>query len=347
MRSRLLYCLIFAILAGCQIGSDNEFTQVEIEPIFTDSISIRAIRPLDADRVWFAANAGRVGLIDQGTPKLATIKYQDSLLNFRSVAATSDAAFVLSIESPAVLYRIGFDGKEATSIEEVYTEEGEGVFYDSMAFWDDQEGIAMGDPINGCLSVIRTNNGGKNWSKISCIDLPAIMPGEAAFAASNSNIALYGSHAWIVTGGQHARVFHSPDRGKTWEVFETPIKQGGAMTGIYSVDFLDENHGVIFGGDWEDKSSNTSNKAISSDGGRTWQLISDGQGPGYRSSVRFVPGTNGDGMVAVGSPGISYSPDGGNQWVELSEEGFYALEFVNDSLAFASGRNRIVRLKFQ
>lgn len=347
MRIRLTSLVCFLSLIGCQFGPDQEFTSVQIDPVFEDSISIRAIKPLDADRVWFAANAGRVGLIDAGLPKLATIKYQDSLLNFRSVAAISNAAFVLSIESPAVLYRIGYDGQEATSIEEVYIEEGDGVFYDAMVFWDDMEGIAMGDPVGGCLSVILTRDGGKNWTKVSCSELPPVLNGEAAFAASNSNISLFGDHAWIVTGGQYARIFHSPDRGRSWEVFNTPIQQGGAMTGIYSVDFLNENYGVIFGGNWEDKQSNLANKAITKDGGKNWKLISDGKGPGYRSSIRFVPGTEGQGMVAVGSPGISYSPDGGDQWVELSDQGFYALEFVNDSLAFAAGRNRIVKLKFE
>lgn len=325
----------------------QEFTSVEIETVFADSLSIRAIAPLDSDRVWFAANAGRVGLIDNGVPKLATIKYEDSLLHFRSIAATSEAVFVLSIDNPAVLYKIGFNGKEATAIEEVYTERGEGVFYDAMAFWDDTYGIAMGDPVGGCLSVILTIDGGNRWEKISCDNLPQVGIGEAAFAASNSNIALFGDQVWIATGGNRARVFHSPDKGHSWEVFDTPIIQGGAMTGIYSIDFFDESHGIIFGGDWENKDLNEGNKAVTTDGGKTWSLVSNGVGPGYRSSVRFVPGGEGDHMVAIGSPGISYSENGGDDWEELSEDGFYAIEFVNDSTAFASGRNKIARLVFK
>jgi hypothetical protein len=73
--------------------------------------------------------------------------------------------------------------------------------------------------------------------------------------------------------------------------------------------------------------------------------VSNGAGPGYRSSVSYVPNTNGDQLVAVGSPGISSSSDGGATWQELSKEGFYAIEFVNDSVAFASGNKRIAKLK--
>lgn len=343
----LIGSLLMMLLCSCSGGGSKEFTQVDIQPVFEDSLSIRAIAPLDANRVWFAANRGRVGLIDQGTPKLATIKYQDSLLSFRSIAATSEAVFVLSIANPGVLYKIGFDGKEATNIQEVYTEKGEKVFYDAMAFWDDQNGIAMGDPTENCLSVILTTDGGNSWTKVSCERLPEVETGEAAFAASNTNIALYGDHVWMASGGKRARVFHSPDRGQNWEVFDTPMLQGKAMTGIYSIDFFNEKQGVVFGGNWDDKGFNEGNKAVTTNGGKSWKLISNGEGPGYRSCVQYVPGTQGKGMVAVGSPGISYSHDGGDSWTELSSEGYYALSFVNDSIAFASGRNRISKLIFE
>ncbi len=338
--------LLLFVLISC--GKDQKtFTEVQIDRVFEDSLSIRAITPLDANRVWFAANNGRVGLIDGETPKLATIRYEDSLLSFRSIAATKDAVFVLSIANPGVLYKIGFNGEEATHIEEVYVEKGEKVFYDAMAFWNDEEGIAMGDPTEDCISILITRDGGNTWEKVACDILPKAASGEAAFAASNSNIALVGNHVWIATGGKKARVLHSFNRGRTWEIFDTPMLQGGTMTGIYSIDFFDEKTGVVFGGNWEKQDFNEGNKAITHDGGKTWKLISNGKGPGYRSRVAFVPGTQGQGLVAVGSPGISYSPDQGETWTELSDEGFYALEFVNDSIAFVSGRKKIAKLWFK
>lgn len=344
MRFLFLACCLM-VLISCETNS-KQITSVSVETIFSDSLSVRAIAPLDIDKVWFAANKGIVGLIDGSTPKLATIKYQDSLLNFRAIAKTKEAVFVLSIEDPAVLYKIGFDGTEATYIEEVYFESHSNVFYDSMMFWDETEGIAIGDPTEDCLSILITRNKGNSWHKIDCTKLPQVEAGEAAFAASNSNIATYGDHAWVVTGGKKARVFHTPDRGINWEVYDTPIIQGRAMTGIYTVDFFNENTGVIFGGNWEDKSFNEGNKALTLDGGKTWKLLANGEGPGYRSSVRFVPNSNGRQLVALGSEGISYSADQGETWQELSKEGFYALEFVNDSIAFASGRNKIAKLTF-
>lgn len=338
-----------AVLAfvSCTNKVEVEINSVEITPVFIDSLSIRAIHPLDENRVWFAANKGKVGLIDGDIPKLAVIKYADSLLHFRSIAATNEAVFVLSIASPAVLYKIGFNGSEATNIEEVYKEIGADVFYDSMKFWNDDEGIAIGDLIGDCLSVIITRDGGNTWEKLPCEILPKVEKGEVAFAASNSNIAIYNDNAWVATGGKKSRVMHTADRGKTWEVYDTPIVSGKAMTGIYSVDFRDENNGIVFGGNWENKTLNDKNKAITKDGGRSWSLIADGEEPGYRSSVKYIPGTEGQGIVAVGSPGISFSGDGGKNWKELSNEAFFAIEFVNDSVAFASGDKRISKLVFK
>ncbi|MEH6765311.1 MAG: oxidoreductase [Aequorivita antarctica] len=346
MRFVLIFLAVFVFIS-CENKTEIEFNSVEITPVFIDSLSIRAMQPLDENRVWFAADKGKVGLIDGDTPKLAIIKYGDSLLHFRSIASTKEAVFVLSISNPAVLYKIGFNGSEATNIEEVYNEKGDNVFYDSMKFWNENEGIAIGDPVENCMSIIITRDGGNTWEKLPCENLPKVEKGEAAFAASNSNIAIFGDNAWVATGGRKSRVMHTADKGKTWKIFDTPIIQGKAMTGIFSIDFRDENNGIIFGGNWEDKPFNEGNKAITQNGGKTWKLIANGKEPGYCSSAKYVPGTEGQGIVAVSLLGISFSGDGGKNWKELSKEGFFAIEFVNDSVAFASGNNRISKLIFR
>jgi len=348
---RLCFVVIISfIVYSCvddKKDTSRSISNVEIEIVHSDSVSIRAIQPVDANGVWFAGSNGKIGFVDGKNPKLATIQFADSLLSFRAIAKTDKAVFILSISNPAVIYKIGFNEKEATSMEEVYYEEGEKIFYDAMKFWNNLEGIAMGDPTNDCLSVIITKDGGNSWEKVSCDVLPKVEKGEAAFAASNSNIAIFEDKVWMVSGGMRARVFFSPDKGKSWKVFNTPIVEGGAMTGIYSVDFYDDNTGILFGGDWNNKENNFSNKALTTDGGKTWQLVSDGKEPGYRSSVKFVPNRNGQEIVAVGSLGISYSNDQGKNWRELSKEGFFAIEFVNDSVAFASGNNKIAKLTFK
>jgi photosystem II stability/assembly factor-like uncharacterized protein len=230
----------------------------------------------------------------------------------------------------------------------VYTEAHEKVFYDSMKFWNDNEGIAIGDPITDCLSILVTRNGGATWQKIPCENLPKTVEGEAAFAASNTNICISGNNAWIVSGGKKSRVFFSPDKGNSWQVFDTPIVQGEPMTGIFTADFYNDTIGIVAGGNYEVLSQNFQNKAITLDGGKTWTLIAENQGFGYSSCIQFVPKSNGKQIVSVGALGLHYSSDGGYSWKQFSkDDSLYTIRFVNKKLAFAAGRNKIVKIEFK
>jgi hypothetical protein len=77
---------------------------------------------------------------------------------------------------------------------------------------------------------------------------------------------------WFATGGKAARVFHSPDRGQTWQVFDTPILHGPDSAGIFSIAFRDPTHGVIAGGDYKHPDQDGPNLAFTNDGGKTWTL---------------------------------------------------------------------------
>ncbi len=345
MKSHRLLLILSLILLF--ISCKNEirprtFENISIEEIKIDSTSIRAIHVLKDSTLFFATSDGNIGMSTGFTNKMmiTTIKHDTITPHFRSIASNGDALFVLSVGNPALLYKYT-DGEA----ELVYKEEHEKVFYDAMSFFDAKNGIAMGDPTEGCLSIILTNDGGNSWSKLSCDQLPKIEQGEAAFAASNTNIAIVDSNVWIATGGQRARVFHSPNKGKTWEVHNTPITQGGKMTGIYSIDFYDSNNGIIFGGNWEDKKDNQANKAITQDGGKTWTLVADNSEPGYKSCVQYIPNTEGKEIIAVGSTGVSFSNDGGSSWKEVSKEkDYYTIQFVNENIAWLAGKNKIGKL---
>jgi photosystem II stability/assembly factor-like uncharacterized protein len=195
------------------------------------------------------------------------------------------------------------------------------------------------------LSILITRDGGNSWQKMLCSELPEAISEEGAFAASNTNIAISGEHTWV--GTTESRIFYSPDKGHSWQVFTTPIKNDKPTQGIYSLDFYNDQLGVAMGGDYTQPDSMTGNKALTRDGGKTWKLLADGNIPGYKSCVQFVTNGGGKEMVAVGFTGIAYSQDFGDSWVNLSEEPFYTLRFVNDSTAYAAGRHRIGLLSFK
>lgn len=345
---KVIYCLLLLVLVGCKQNVEEEvrppFTQIEIQPILEDSVSVRAIEVM-GQNLAFAANRGWYGLYNDTTGDFkVNLQEQDSIApEFRAVASTENDFFMLSVGSPALLYKTGDTGK----MELVYREDHEDAFYDAMTFWNNEEGIAMGDPTDECLSVIVTRDGGKTWNKLECDVLPAVEEGEAAFAASNSNIAVAGNNAWILSGGMRSRIFHTADKGNSWEVFDTPLLQGTATSGGYSMDFYNDKMGIIAGGDYTNVEGNSGNIAITEDGGKTWKLVSEGKGPGYISGVRYVPNANGLEIVTVGPGGIFYTEDAGENWEKLSSEALHTIRFVTDSTAYGGGNNRIVKLKFR
>lgn len=369
MRFLTILSLLIVLSISCkEINSPSEntvtttkspFRQVDIEFLHQDSTSIRAIAVTD-NALMYAGSGGHYGiykmnLTDSKTTGAALasvfsetnkgrIDFLGKNPSFRSIASTSEAFFILSIESPALLYK--YD-KNSDAVSLVYTEDGEKVFYDAMTFWNDQEGIAVGDAVNGCLSVIITRDGGNSWSKLDCKTLPDNLPEEGAFAASDTNIKTIGDETWIATGGSVSRIYYSPNKGKSWSINSVPVAQTRETQGVYSVDFYDENNGIAYGGDYTLPKENTANIAVTKDGGKTWNIAASGTNDGYKSCVQYVPNSNGREIVASGFTGVSYSNDAGATWKQISEAPFLSFRFANDSVAYAGGRNTLAKLTFR
>jgi photosystem II stability/assembly factor-like uncharacterized protein len=339
----IIFTFLFFIACQQEYQPRN-ITAISITNFKMDSVSIRAIQAVDTASVFYAGSDGAIGYtLNNGVDwNVVNIQFQDAIIpNFRSLASNGSDYFVLSIENPALLYKIS-DGEATLQ----YLEQNEKVFYDALTFFDDNvHGIAVGDPTGNCASILLTDDGGETWNKILCDKLPKIFKGEAFFAASNTNIKTIGSTVWIASGGNKARVLKSTDYGKTWQVFETPIIQGKGPQGIYSIDFYTKENGIIIGGDYSKPEENKRNKAITTDGGKTWELVADGQNPNYKSCVQYVPNTAGKEVFAVGKTGISFSNDGGITWKEVSNEPFYAIQFVDRNTAWLSGNLKIGKLE--
>jgi len=309
--------------------------------------SIRALQAVSSQEVWFAGSNGIYGhTLNAGqTWQIDSIVGDSSPLHFRSIAITDSAVHLLTIGSPALLFRSTNRGE---SWQLVYQEDHPAAFYDAMHFWDKQHGIAMGAPTDGCLSVIRTDNGGASWTKVPCSRIPPAVQGEAAFAASNSNLALQEKGlVWMVSGGKAARVYKSTDYGRNWQVRDSPIISGGQMTGIYAVTFYNKQRGIIIGGDWNEKSRNRQNKAVTQDGGQSWQLISDGNDPGYQSCVDYRPGTAGSTLLSCGIPGAYYTQDSGNTWKQLLTDAYYTLSMADSTTLWMAGHRKVSQFVLQ
>lgn len=341
------------LLSGLPVNGQSQPSSRPADIIATrvDSLtvpaSVRALQAVSPEEVWFAGsngvygytlNAGQVWQID-------SIVGDSSAWHFRSIAVTDSAVHLLTIGSPALLFRSTDRGE---SWQVVYQEDHPAAFYNAMHFWDNQHGIAMGDPTDGCLSVICTDDGGVSWTKVPCSRIPPAVQGEAAFAASNTNLALQEQGlVWMVSGGKAARVYKSTDYGRNWQVHDSPVISGGQMTGIYTVAFYDQQRGIIMGGDWDEKSRNRQNKASTQDGGQTWQLISDGNDPGYQSCVGYRPGTAGSTLLSCGIPGVYYTQDGGTTWKQLLMDAYYTLSMADNTTLWLAGQRKVSKFILQ
>jgi photosystem II stability/assembly factor-like uncharacterized protein len=292
------------------------------------------------ERVAWASGAGSTVLrTSDGGATWQKLTVTSDTLDFRDVdAINAQTAYVLSIGNGPVsrIYKTTDAGATWTM---QFKADDEKVFLDAMSFWDADHGIVFGDSVEGKLYILLTENGGRTWTRVPPSSLPPALEGEGAFAASGTNIALFGkNHAWIGTGaGAKARVLRTADRGRTWQVANTPLA-AGQSSGIFSIAFRDEKHGAVAGGDYRKEQEAIDNLAITNDGGVTWKLVKGLSG--FRSVVAYVPGLNKPALVALGPSGGDYSLDDGQTWSRLEGPGFDTFSFVpRKSTGWAAGAN--------
>ncbi|HUF36151.1 MAG TPA: hypothetical protein VMN37_09385 [Gemmatimonadales bacterium] len=221
-------------------------------------------------------------------------------------------------------------------------------FYDCFAFWSPRRGFVFSDAVDGRFPVLRTTDG-EMWVDIGD-QLPEAQPGEAAFAASGTCVATQGGQrGWIMTGAaERSRVFATTDGGDTWEAYDAPIVQGTPASGGFTIDFRDPFHGILAGGDLDDAGVPTDNVAVSSDGGRTWELAAPTPFPGAAFGLAYVRGLGQRTVVVTGPGGAAWSSDEGGSWTLLSGvENYWAVAFASSQAGWLVGtEGRILKIGF-
>jgi photosystem II stability/assembly factor-like uncharacterized protein len=284
-----------------------------------------------SDRVAWASGAGNTILrTDDGGATWKKLANPSPVpaerLDFRDVDAVSDTtAYVLSIgEGTASRIYKTIDAGLTWTLQ--FANADAAAFFDAMAFWDADHGIAVSDSVKGAFVIITTEDGGRSWNRVPADRLPPALENEGAFAASGTNVTVFGStHAWFGTGAAaRARVLHTPDRGRTWTIADTPLR-AGQTSGIYSIAFRDAMNGVVVGGDYSKETEAVDNAAVTRDGGKTWTPVTGLSG--FRSVVAYVPGQR-TAMLAVGPQGSDVSVDDGRTWTKVEGPGYDTFGFV-------------------
>lgn len=342
MKNFIPHLFLLAILWQCQSPKSIENTEEPAEALAfkweqmqtPGQASLRGLSAVSEDIVWVSGSEAACLMTADGgkTWKSFSFDVPDSL-QFRDVEAfDAQTAYLLSAGSPGLIYKTT-DGGESWKLQ--YENTHPDIFLDGMAFWDPQHAVVMGDPLEGYFNILRTEDG-QQWEHVASDHLPPPRQAEAGFAASGTNIVAKGkAHAWIASGGGASRVFYSVDGGKNWQSSETPIKQGEASQGIFSMAFADTLNGVAVGGDYMLPEDINQIACYTNDGGKSWQLSTQ-MPSGYRSGVAYFPEDRL--FIAVGPTGSDYSTDFGKHWEPLDTAGYHSIQAVpGASTAWLSG----------
>jgi photosystem II stability/assembly factor-like uncharacterized protein len=335
IRILLLGLVPLAISAQTWVAQESHTTE-----------SLRGVSAANSKVVWASGTQGvYLKTTDGGASwQAATVPGAESL-DFRDVHAVDErTAYLLSIGTgdKSRIYKTTDGG--AHWMLQLTNPDSVG-FFDQFAFWDATHGILIGDPVDGRLVIMTTTDGGKSWQKQQ---MPPALTGEGSFAASGTGIVVLGkNNVWAGSGGPGAaRVFSSKDRGLTWTVAATPVRNDSASAGIFSLAFSDPQHGIAVGGDYTKADDATGNVAITSNGGQTWTRPSGPPPSGFRSAVTFLADRKA--WIAVGPSGCDVSLDGGQSWKPFDKGGYNAGSFVSSEAGWAVGpRGRIARFQWK
>ncbi|HKX84790.1 MAG TPA: hypothetical protein VJL58_11260 [Pyrinomonadaceae bacterium] len=329
-----LFCVLL-------LASSAAHAQWIKQPVNTTA-SFRGLSVVNEKVVWASGTGGTVIRTIDGGKKWNVLAVPGTeKLDFRDIEAwDANTAYILSIGNgeSSRIYKTT-DGGKTWKLQ--FKNTNEKAFFDAIGCWDKNNCIAMSDPVDNKYVLIRTVDG-DTWHPVNTSEMPSAKDGEAAFAASGTCLFTVGRDSvFLVSGGNDARVFRSSDRGKTWTVADTPIVKGTAGSGVFSIAFRNDLHGVIVGGNYEKPAEAKNNVGFTSDGGKTW-FGHEGLS-GYRSGVAYTDDRT---MIAVGTNGTDISSDRGKTWSKIGSEDLNAVAAKGRKAVWAVGpKGGVYKLK--
>ena len=327
---------IALLLATTELFSQN-IEILEQKP----TISIRGLSVVNDQLVWVSGSNGAVGKSTDGGKSWRWFQVKGFEKNdFRDIEAFDEkTAVIMAVSEPGYILKT-FNGGESWKI--VYSDSTKGIFLDAMEFWENGNGIVVGDPIDDKIYIARTDDFGNSWDRYYSKKMSSAEKGEAMFASSGTNIRrLSNTEAMVVTGGTRSRLLMH----ERW--IDLPIVQGSETTGANSVAIWNvpprKANIVVVGGDFKNDTSSFKNCAWSNDMGKHWNqpLVPP---HGYRSCVEFIASEK---LITCGTSGVDISEDGGKTWKLISSESFHVCRKAKSgNTVFLAGANgRIARLK--
>lgn len=191
-------------------------------------------------------------------------------------------------------------------------------------FFDANNGVCMGDPLNNKFEVYTTSDGGTTWTLNTHAGLA-----ETTYYGYTNDFCAYGNSVWF--GTNSPKVFYSTDKGLTWSSSNT------GLTEVTGVSFSDANNGfALYNNGTTLEAKKTTN------GGATWSAYTVPANM-RKSDMCPVPGLANT-FVSVGAGtgdlGSSFTRNFGTAWDTIDNVAQYtAVKFFDQNTGWAGGFN--------
>ncbi|MBK8845867.1 MAG: hypothetical protein IPO27_04540 [Bacteroidetes bacterium] len=306
--------------------------------------SIRGMQVLNDSTLWICGNKGVFAYSEDcgASWYIDSLRINSELPDYRSIEVIDrNTVIIANAGSPAAICKTMDAGR---SWKVVHSDMRPEIFIDAIAFDDSLNGIALGDPINALPVILKTDNGGDNWTDVSKDFLYQIETGEAFFAASNSCMHYQDSVLSFVSGGACSNYYTCNFKTYTVTVTPLPLISGtpmqGAFTKVKSGDTL-----FAAGGDYDKPDTNCNRLAVSYSRGLTWQNIKTDIP--FISSMCLLKRKNL--LFAACMPGIYLSSNQGKTWKKVAKDNLNIIyASPTENILFAAGKNgQIIRITIE
>ncbi len=338
MGKSLLTTVLFFSLIILKCNS-QQLTQLSGLP----PVSFRGVDLLNDQEWWLSGQLNTVVKTSDGgnTWKVFHVGDTSKHTDFRDIEVLPNGnVLVLGITNPACIFKSSDGGDSWRKVFEDST-----LFLDGFDFWDNKNGICLGDPVNGYWTILETSDGGESWNLLKKKSLPEAQDQEAAFAAGGGPIKTFGKKevAFVTGGSEFSRLIFSKNSGKNWE-YRFPLIASNNSAGVFTLEKNNNNELILLGGDYQLPYDSSSNIAlIQQEKYNNITVLADNVPRGYRCAVSNVSGSI---MVAVGDEGLDLSPDGGHTWRPIESPGFYSVKCSSNTCVMAGKKGRVAVMRF-
>jgi hypothetical protein len=331
----LSHTLTTLLIILSTLATKKIHAQFDIEDSHTTA-SLRGIHNVGGGVAWASGTNGTVLRTEDGGYLWQTCNIPPGAekLDFRGIQAFDENTAIVMSSGKGDLSRLYKTTDGCQTWKFLFTNPDKEGFWDAIRFHDKDNGVLLGDPVNGKFYTRVSSDGGRTWKRFDNDDnLKTSDANAGVFAASNSSIFL-SANTWllaVMNDNGKALIFENSfgelpckeircRKGSWWwEAEDLKLGHETASSGVFSLDVsLNDGGGieaeVAVGGDYRKPNDSARTAAYQVEGDANWFLAATPP-HGYRSSVAYDPQQKL--WITVGPNGTDISRDDGKNWTPL------------------------------